>query len=640
MTLHPMYHRRRWPLVLLLCLLIAATLPAQTPPARAVEQAPQTSTHSSAPSISSAAQPQPARMVGVLHQVLNILQRITPTATPPTVAPELPSVQTPSPALPSTQGPAPGGVFKQYSASRGMNLDLDFNGMPGTQFPFGCYKLTIHPPYRSTDAEVLYVPAVFYGQIKPMHVDIAHEYSSWDFVVIWSPQAFVQEDGSTISGAASRTPFGGVVTVESVNSIPTEPGNPRGIGCAVLPGMQQAPPASGCGDGATPQNAPGGPNAVTGDPIDLSSGTLVLNIPCLTLGGAGLPINVGLHYSSRAASEGRGYSGIGRGWFVGQNRSLIATHPAPDCTSTGGSTTCTALPPQWYLATEDGTIYPFIANDSSETTFRSPTGSNLTLTRDATTGQATITYRNGQRDTFNAAGERIRSEDRFGNALTYVFDRTTGVQTITNLRTGQALRLEHSIVNGAWRLNRIADAATNGSPARQVLLGYDSAGNLSSVTDAAGRRQTFVYDTQRRITSIYDANNNPAVLGASAHATQITYSQYFPDMVTRQVLANGTTIDLEYTGAGVNVTYQAGTADASTVAYGWGEYGTISSISLPNRTNVASTYQYNDQGRLVESRDPLGRRIRYGYDSYSSTSYGDLKSITVSVDHRIGSGGV
>jgi RHS repeat-associated protein len=506
---------------------------------------------------------------------------------------------------PSIPGPT-AGVYRIYQLRATTNLRLNFNGMEGTQFPHGCYKITLSQVTSGTTSSVFYISALSAGRPYPMSLSVTG--SPYSTVGIGTYQGVVMPNGSGSSLTIAQTPYDAIMTVESVSSIPIPPGNTYGWGCAVLPvtPIPQVEP-SDCATAAPPVQ--------TGDPIDLRTGELFLENRCLSLGGAGLPINVGLRYSSRQAVEGRGASNIGPGWFVGQQRHLSVTRSTTAGCSATESATCQAAPDTWHLATETGEVYSFTAADAAQTTFNAQPGSNLTLTRSAVTGQYTVTYRNGLRDIFAASGERIRSEDRFGNALAYAFDSTTGVQTLTNLRTGQALRLEHSVVNGAWRLHRIADAASNGSPTRQVLLGYDASGNLTTLTDAAGRRRTFGYDSLRRITTLYDANNDPAVLGTAARATSTTYDADFPARVVRQVLAHGTTIDLTYTGGGVEVTYQRGQPNARTVTYGWDKNNTLKSISLPNRPGVAATFFHDFAGRLVQSYDPMGRRTIYTYDS-------------------------
>jgi RHS repeat-associated protein len=240
----------------------------------------------------------------------------------------------------------------------------------------------------------------------------------------------------------------------------------------------------------------------------------------------------------------------------------------------------------------------------------------------------TLTYRNGMKDIFEASGLLRRVEDRFGNRTLISPISSTGVITISNERTGQAILLEHEqrSENGAtiWKLVRIKDGPNNGGTARQISITYDSSGRLTKITDAANRTHTFAYDTAGRIDTYYDPNNDPAVVAAPKFTRNVYQNDGFNQRVQRQTLPNGTTIDFAFsqgvpTGS-LTVTYNRGLPDQRVVIYtmytrsNGGLAGQITSERVPNASSTYS-YGYDSNGNLTSETDPNGRKTEYLYNS-------------------------
>ncbi|GAB4204954.1 MAG: hypothetical protein OHK0022_30580 [Roseiflexaceae bacterium] len=287
------------------------------------------------------------------------------------------------------------------------------------------------------------------------------------------------------------------------------------------------------------------PSAAAGDPVDLLDGSWYSTIPCLILGGAGLPIIVSLRYDTHKWADGIGASSIGTGWTVGYSRRLRTTNSWSTAT----------------LTLEDGSWWQF--SHSGNGVYTSGAGNFTRLTRDLTTGVLTLTYRNGMQDVFDSTGRLVRMQDRLGNQ-TLISDFVVGADnigriTLTNNRTGQAIVLEHQEQTAAgvtaWKLVRILDAAQNGSPQRQITLTYGTtgmdAGRLVQVVDAGGRVFTYGYDNRGRVASYFDPLRNPSAV-TNALPTTIVYNQrgensYFgtdhgvyDEMRVRQLLPPGT----------------------------------------------------------------------------------------------------
>ncbi len=357
------------------------------------------------------------------------------------------------------------------------------------------------------------------------------------------------------------------------------------------------------------------PSPGVGEPVSLIDGSWFYSVPCFTLGGAGIPIRVGLEYSSRMWFNRLGSSNVGRGWTVGYTRRFVYD--------------ATTFKATLFLETGSSYVFP----EPSSGTFIAPATIFMSASRNATTGEMTLTYRNGGREVYAADGSLRRIEDRFGNQTTLSFNSTSGVLTLTNNRTNQSVLLEHALQldpdtnQNVWRLQRIRDGASNGGTQRTITLSYTS-GRLTKITDAAGFARTFSYDAQGRIVAAYDQNNDPAVVGAAARATQNTYSTSTttPYKVTRQVLPNGTTIDFNWATGSTDftlaVTYNAGQADQRIVRYRHRttgvNTGVLERIYNPNSTTAFTAYEYNNDGQVTRITDPAGRRTDYIYNSNGS----------------------
>jgi RHS repeat-associated protein len=351
----------------------------------------------------------------------------------------------------------------------------------------------------------------------------------------------------------------------------------------------------------------------SGDPINLTDGSWYTRIPCLSLGGKGLPISVDLEYSTRLWFEGRGASNIGRGWTFGYGRRLVYDGVAGKATL--------------FLETGEKFTYP----EPSSGSFTAPAGVFMAVTRNDATGEMTLTYRDGTKDVFRVDGSLAYTQDRFGNQTLVSFNATTGVLTITNNRTNQAILLEHTLATDpdtsqqVWKLQRITDAPGNGGAPRTIDLAY-TGGRLTKVTDAGGAVYTFGYDAEGRIDTAYDRNNDPSALGSAAVAMVNTYaasSTGTPYKVARQTLANGTTIDVNWntgsTAYDLAVTYNAGRADQRTVRYlhrsSGANPGSLTRVYNPNSTGGYTAMEYDSDGLLTKVVDPAGHRTDYRYNA-------------------------
>ena len=116
----------------------------------------------------------------------------------------------------------------------------------------------------------------------------------------------------------------------------------------------------------------------------------------------------------------------------------------------------------------------------------------------------------GERLFFDGAGRLKRREDRNGNYLTYAYDGSDRLTTITD-EISRTTTFTWTAPGSPNRLYRITDMA-----GRIFEYGYSSYGNLITIKDAVGtsvqRTTTFGYAVADQLTSVTNPNGNQSVV--------------------------------------------------------------------------------------------------------------------------------
>lgn len=194
-------------------------------------------------------------------------------------------------------------------------------------------------------------------------------------------------------------------------------------------------------------------------------------------------------------------------------------------------------------------------------------------------GSFSMVTRDQRTFTFNSAGELTSIKPRFGPA------------TILAYTSGQL----SSITDGAGRT--ITITYTVGTPSliaavtlpdgRSVQYGY-TGDLLTSVTDARGKTTTLAYDASNRLVSIKDPSGNYLVQ------------------------------NIAYDGQGRVTSEQDGAGDATTYAYSNDGTYDVTTVTLPGHTG---SWVYKQLDNEVDSvTDPLGHTTSYTYDAMGRTA--------------------
>lgn len=155
----------------------------------------------------------------------------------------------------------------------------------------------------------------------------------------------------------------------------------------------------------------------------------------------------------------------------------------------------------------------------------------------------------------------------------------------------------------------LGEQATTVSPRGETTTyGYDSAGNRTSVTTAAGEKTTFTYDTAGRVLTKTDPRGN--VSGANTAAYTTTYTYNAADLIASSKDPAGNTTTFGYDADGRQTTATDPSGKTTTTAYD--ADGRVTSVTDPNGKVQASTYDAN--GNLLSSTDGHGDKTTYTYD--------------------------
>lgn len=180
-------------------------------------------------------------------------------------------------------------------------------------------------------------------------------------------------------------------------------------------------------------------------------------------------------------------------------------------------------------------------------------------------------------------GDMTQVTDPIGRTTNLVYDGTGNlVQTIAPATTAAAGAVTAMSYNEIGWLESVVSPRGNlpGAVAADYTTSYtrNSFGDVLSVTAPDGAATSTVYDANRNVVAVTDANAN-----------NTAYSYDLVDRPVAVLRADGTTTETSYTGSGMT----ASTTDAAA---------------------NATIFTYDAQDRLVSSTDPLGRATTFAYD--------------------------
>jgi RHS repeat-associated protein len=389
---------------------------------------------------------------------------------------------------------------------------------------------------------------------------------------------------------STQTP-GGIITITVAGS-----GAP---GCG--PPLPPANPVFGLGAAGSPSN----PQATVAEPVSTGNGNYYYvhtdfsdfdHIPAL-------PLSFQRSYNSLDNYGGP----LGPNWTHNFNISLGSA------TLNGAS----AVAVKW----GDGHNELYLVNGDAYSPLAPTTSS---LTRDPTTGNYTITRKDGLKYFFNPAGTLSSIQDRNERSITAAHDANNNLISLTSGQ--QQLSFAY---DSMFRLLSVTDLS-----GRTVSYAYDSNSNLVSETDPAGNITSYAYannavDSTILLVSITEPNGSVLL--------QNTYGPY--GRVVSQTNADGFTTTFSYSSAVPFQTvitdpfgtqtihnYASPTASLSAISSIVDALGHVTSFTYDKNNDVTSivdasghisNFSFDPLGNLLSYTDPLGNTAAFTYNSFS-----------------------
>jgi RHS repeat-associated protein len=216
---------------------------------------------------------------------------------------------------------------------------------------------------------------------------------------------------------------------------------------------------------------------------------------------------------------------------------------------------------------------------------------------------------------------------RFKDGTTQRFDRIVGFANVAALssitdRNGNTLAITriNSTPTSFGQITRITEPA-----GRHIDLDYDTAGRIKTITDPLGRTVRYTYDSQGRLENVFDqAGGITTYTYDTAHRItsitdprHITYQMNEYDAsgrVIRQTQADGGVWQFDYSAQGNLITQTTVTDPRNSVtAHRFNSLGFVQSVT--DALGQTTTYTYSATSNLlIAITDPLGRVSRFDYD--------------------------
>lgn len=285
----------------------------------------------------------------------------------------------------------------------------------------------------------------------------------------------------------------------------------------------------------------------------------------------------------------------------------------------------------------NGATVPF---SKSGSTFSAPSFVIATLKQNSD-GSYTFTLPNQQADIFSSSGRLITQTDRNGYKTSLAYN---GSGNLTSVTDPAGRTLSFSYANGL--ITSVTDPM-----GRKVAYGYDASQDLTSVTDPAGNVTRYVYDSSHRLvsmttpdggvaTNVYDGDNR---VSSQTDPAGRTMTFVYGAGTTTITDGDGHVNSQTYTNNRLTaLTRGLGSPQAATWTFTYDGAGNRISGTDPNGHTWNATY--DAFGNQLTHSDALGRTTTSTYDAlndvltrtdplgvtttYTYTSQGDLAQVS------------
>lgn len=198
----------------------------------------------------------------------------------------------------------------------------------------------------------------------------------------------------------------------------------------------------------------------------------------------------------------------------------------------------------------------------------------------------------------------------------YTYDSAGNLASVTN-SAGRTIRYNYDVLGNLLEVNLPGDATT---PEGTIRYSYDENGNLLSMIDPGGGQTTYVYDALNRLTSTTDASgqqttyeydlrgNLLSITDPLRNRRSASYDALDRVIAILDALGEETRYDYDVLGRLREIERPRGLF----ARYTYDLNDNIVALTQPNNRTVL--YGYDAQGRVISQTDALGRTTVYTYN--------------------------
>jgi RHS repeat-associated protein len=338
------------------------------------------------------------------------------------------------------------------------------------------------------------------------------------------------------------------------------------------------------------------------DPVNTATGNFHLAQSDLAVPGRGPGLALARAYNSLDATR---VSSFGPGWSFSYGMALVLDLPAGNAT----------------VIQEGGSRVPFGLTNG---VWRSPDRFTARLVQE-TNGTWTFTRNEREVFQFDSSGRLISIRDLNGETTTLGYNPTSGKLATVTDAAGRVMTF-------TWSGDRITKVVGPGSPGREVLYSYDALLRLTGVTDVAGGKWVYSYDTSGRLSTVRDPNRegvaNPPVLSnlydtsgrvtlqtdRLGKATVFDYSVAGETKVTDPT--GDVSVDYYTNGLRTKATKGFGTPDAASWLFEY-DLRTLGITKVTDPRGKIWTATYDTRGNRTTTKDPLNRTTSATFNGFN-----------------------
>ena len=218
--------------------------------------------------------------------------------------------------------------------------------------------------------------------------------------------------------------------------------------------------------------------------------------------------------------------------------------------------------------------------------------------------------------TYDAKGNRLTDQDPLGNTITYTYSSTGQINSITHppINSGggggggakgpvsNLATFSQAIESDSYDSHDLKQSSTTNN--QTTNYSYNSAGYITSTTDALNHVTTTTYDAMGRVLAVTDPLN---------HQTTFTYDKLGNRTGVTDALNHTTTTAFDAMNRPTTVTDPRG---------------------------AVTTFAYDNAGNLASITDPVGNKTSYAYDAANrlktiTDPFGNATTLTLNPDGEI-----